>query len=206
MPQRLITEASIRTGLALSPSSIRDLLLSMGVSTSPKNYAKVRKIALETGISFPFPLMKTDKPRRVLFDEKLLEKLSKECWSRAEMLNQLGYSHGRIPLPLERQMSELGLSFPTGRGNKKKSLAHNLLKSKRVSGQTLRKILVTELDRTDECCYCGQGPHWNGKPLVLQVDHRDGVKSNNSPENLDIVCPNCHTQTPTFSGRNLKRE
>lgn len=45
-------------------------------------------------------------------------------------------------------------------------------------------------------------PVWNGKLLVLQLDHINGVSNDHRIENLRILCPNCHTQTETFAGRN----
>lgn len=46
---------------------------------------------------------------------------------------------------------------------------------------------------------------WLGKPLSLQLDHIDGNKKNNDPSNLRLLCPNCHSQTKTFAGRNTAR-
>lgn len=51
------------------------------------------------------------------------------------------------------------------------------------------------------CAECGLGPTWNGKPLVLQLDHINGVYNDNRLNNLRILCPNCHTQTATFVGK-----
>ena len=50
-----------------------------------------------------------------------------------------------------------------------------------------------------ECNCCGI-TEWNGKPLVLEIDHIDGQYWNNTRENLQFLCPNCHAQktsTPT---------
>lgn len=55
------------------------------------------------------------------------------------------------------------------------------------------------------CNLCLQGPMWNGKPLTLQVDHIDGNSDDSSPGNIRLVCPNCHTQTETFSTRVKKQ-
>lgn len=52
--------------------------------------------------------------------------------------------------------------------------------------------------RGDKCEECGLGNEWNGKPLTLQLDHIDGDSDNDDIENLRLLCPNCHTQTPTF--------
>ena len=67
---------------------------------------------------------------------------------------------------------------------------------------TLRRYL--EDSRGVICELCDQGPIHNGKPLTLQVDHINGDSDNNLPSNLRLLCPNCHTQTDTFTGRNKK--
>ena len=54
------------------------------------------------------------------------------------------------------------------------------------------------------CTVCGISEH-NGKPIVLECDHIDGDRKNNSVSNLRLMCPNCHSQTDTFKGRNKKR-
>ena len=56
----------------------------------------------------------------------------------------------------------------------------------------------------DSCCKCG----WNKKHPVtdsvpLEVHHIDGNAFNNSENNLELLCPNCHSLTPTH--RNLNK-
>jgi len=53
----------------------------------------------------------------------------------------------------------------------------------------------------NECYICHLGPVWNGQPLVLQLDHINGKNNDHRPENLRILCPNCHTQTETYAGK-----
>lgn len=65
-----------------------------------------------------------------------------------------------------------------------------------------QKLLAAGL-LVNKCSICGQGPEWSGRPLVLQLDHKNGNNRDNRIENLRIICPNCHTQTDTFTGRNL---
>ena len=64
---------------------------------------------------------------------------------------------------------------------------------------TIRKVL-TEVTGY-KCSCCGISEH-NSLPLTLQVDHIDGNAGNNSPDNLRLICPNCHSQSDTFSGKN----
>lgn len=54
----------------------------------------------------------------------------------------------------------------------------------------------------DVCMLCGQTDVWNGQPLKLEIDHVNGNKKDCRWENLRKVCPNCHSQTDTYCGRN----
>jgi hypothetical protein len=73
------------------------------------------------------------------------------------------------------------------------------------SSRWLKKAkLLREGYLTNCCSECGIS-EWCGKPLVIQIDHLNGVKDDWRIENLRMLCPNCHSQTDTFGGRNLKR-
>lgn len=51
------------------------------------------------------------------------------------------------------------------------------------------------------CAECGTGPEWNGKELILELDHVNGNPYDDRIENLRFLCPNCHRQTPTYGNR-----
>ena len=55
----------------------------------------------------------------------------------------------------------------------------------------------------DKCSQCGIS-EWQGQKLSIQLDHIDGDSDNNKLENCRLLCPNCHSLTPTFSGKNTK--
>lgn len=73
----------------------------------------------------------------------------------------------------------------------------NFYKGKVNFNTTLKRVLIYLFG--EKCTECGNGKIWNNKPLTLQVDHKDGNSDNNFPNNLRLLCPNCHTQTDTFS-------
>lgn len=53
----------------------------------------------------------------------------------------------------------------------------------------------------DKCSKCGVS-EWNDAALVFELEHKDGNSENNRPDNVCLLCPNCHSQTSTFKGKN----
>jgi 5-methylcytosine-specific restriction endonuclease McrA len=75
---------------------------------------------------------------------------------------------------------------------------------KKVSRATLLRLIRDHNLLPKQCSECGISAKWNGIPLTLHVDHINGVNTDNRLENLRYLCPNCHTQTDTYAGRNKK--
>lgn len=65
-----------------------------------------------------------------------------------------------------------------------------------IKGRLIRAGLLV-----DACYECGIS-EWRGKPLSLALHHVNGDGSDNRLENLQLLCPNCHSQTENFAGRN----
>lgn len=67
------------------------------------------------------------------------------------------------------------------------------------------KRALEEIGREKKCSICNIGETWNNKPLVLQIEHKDGNFVNNIESNLEYLCPNCHSQTETFCTKNINK-
>tara|TARA_Y100000310_G_C20574314_1_gene759701 strand:- start:363 stop:1073 length:711 start_codon:yes stop_codon:yes gene_type:complete len=68
----------------------------------------------------------------------------------------------------------------------------------------LKRRLIKEQLLEEKCYICKCGPIWNKKPLSLQLNHKNGQSKDNRLFNLELLCPNCHSQTKDFAGRKLK--
>lgn len=69
----------------------------------------------------------------------------------------------------------------------------------------LKRRLIREGYIEDRCNRCG----WNGKVVgaeftPCELHHKDGNSHNHSLDNLELICPNCHSLTPNYRAKNKK--
>lgn len=98
--------------------------------------------------------------------------------------------------------SNKGRTFSCKRKTKEEALNEIFVTGSIKKGRDI-KLYAKRFGFLKDECICGQGPEWNGRKLVLQLDHINGISSDNRLSNLRLLCPNCHSQTDTFSGRNV---
>lgn len=91
-----------------------------------------------------------------------------------------------------------GQAWSIGRQAQNRKPAAKLLVQSSTGGYRekayrLRRAL-TEVGRDYVCACCGLDGQWNGKKIVLQVHHKNNDFCDNRLENLEYLCPNCHSQ------------
>ncbi len=83
----------------------------------------------------------------------------------------------------------------------------DLLEGKRPSYQTykVKLYLLRYGYKENKCDKCGI-TEWNGKPLNMELHHKNGISYDHRLENLEMICPNCHAQTDTYRSKNKTKE
>lgn len=135
----------------------------------------------------------------------------KTSHSYSDCLRQLGLGTkgGSSTNVLKQRIRELECNIDHFKGasahSNKQNLSDILVKnSSYASTSNLKNRLIKEGFLDYKCSNCGI-EDWMGSPLSLQLDHINGINNDNRLENLRLLCPNCHSQTATFSGKNKKK-
>ena len=145
--------------------------------------------------------------------EELIE-LTKQSISYSDMLRKLKLStngstnHRTLKSYLEKHSistKHFTLSIPNKRPNNVYTLNEILIENSTYTNRhSLKKRLITEGYFEYKCNICTIS-NWNNTPISLQLDHINGVHNDNRIENLRLLCPNCHSQTATYAGKNTSK-
>ena len=118
--------------------------------------------------------------------------------SKAYMCKQLNCK----PETLNWWLDKMGLNYNGNQGSKgkrspKRRSALEYIETEAVRSCRLKELLIEEGYKEARCEEC-KLREWNGKPIPLELHHIDGNRFNNEFDNVQILCCNCHAQTPSF--------
>jgi len=71
-----------------------------------------------------------------------------------------------------------------------------------IQSYKLKQKLLNEKVFESKCQKCNK-QEWLGHSIPLELHHKDGINSNNSLLNLELLCPNCHALTSNYRGKNI---
>lgn len=139
------------------------------------NLEKIKK-AVEESVNFTEVLDKIGVPRQGNNSKTLRNILDN---------NNISYSH----------FTGRARSYVTNYVNVSEYLNGN----KKIKSSKLKEKLLKENLIENRCAICNI-TEWQGKSITLQLHHIDGNPNNNNLENLQLLCPNCHSQTDNYCG------
>lgn len=147
-------------------------------------------------------------------NEELIEILNISK-SFKEVVTKIGYNYrgGAGYAAVKRTLKLRNINIPkyyvseyTG-GGKKYELTDILIENSPYTYTNSLKHKLIKLNLLEnKCSKCGNRGIWNNEKLVLHLEHKNGDNCDNRLENLTILCPNCHSQTKTYAGKNTNKK
>lgn len=125
------------------------------------------------------------------------DKMSSSCKkSYQDSLRLSGYDkYQSLPDYTKKAMS-------WSKGKILKSIDSIFCKNSSSSNGLIKRAIVENNLFENKCSICNIST-WLNSPLTLELDHINGDSTDNQLSNLRLLCPNCHSQTPTFRGKNI---
>ncbi len=133
-----------------------------------------------------------------------LQKIVQESFSYREVAGKLGYQRdgGGTIKSIHKMCEELNLDTSHFKGQSWNKENYDYLSfstnSKKKNGEHTRNPLIFLRGHKCECCGLTE---WLNQPITLEIHHVDGDRTNNTLENLQLLCPNCHSYTPNWRRR-----
>lgn len=211
-PRRYSEEQLVRA--VADAQTMSDVLRALGPVPRGGNYESVRAHIERLGLAGPAGETRRGRALGSVTVAELAEAVG-AARSIAQVAATLGVAKGGNCGRLAARIATLGLdtSHFRGSGWRRGSttpvfpatpLAELLVKGRRYSSNVLKRRLIREGVKEPQCEGCLLY-EWCGEPVPLELDHIYGDRADNRPENLRLLCPNCHALTPTYRGRNIGR-
>lgn len=150
-------------------------------------------------------------PKRVhTYSEFQLREAVSDSFSLAETLRKLGIeasggNYATINSRIKRFNIDIshftGMLWSKGKTIGPKRDTNDYLSNKiRINTHSLKLRLIKEGVFNHKCYSCGLTT-WQNTPIPIELHHIDGNNKNNSLDNLQILCPNCHAQTDNYCSK-----
>ncbi len=159
--------------------------------------------------------------KHIKYTKELLAPIVADSKSYAEIIRRLGIKQGggTQRLLIER-IKDYELSTLHFLGTRRNSglehtggsrklhwtevLIFNRRNGRKETTNRLRRAMI-ESGIPYVCDECGCSPEWRGRLLVLEINHKNGDNRDNQKNNVQFICPNCHSQTENFRSKNIGR-
>lgn len=133
---------------------------------------------------------------------------SRECGKRGLKYHESRCKENPGKLPPPRKTEAFYEAMKKRRGkvtNQHTNVDWSLISFEKLGGGKRRERLFEEANHS--CTQCGFNKTRDNGRSILEIDHIDGDHTNNTRENLRVLCPNCHALTPNFRnwGRNPEK-
>lgn len=204
---------TIEKVLANSSSKSEFFKLMGWKENSGYNYKKFNKLVNDYDLDishFTF--------RRSSYSIEKLKDVVSSSYGYSDVMRKLGISlsggnHASLKKKIKLNNIDishfLGKSWNTGsryiNNGKKYDSTDIFIENSNYSRYHLKNRILKEGLLKYECEKCLNKGDWNGEALTLQLDHINGINNDNRLKNLRFLCPNCHSQTKTFAGKNINK-
>lgn len=204
----IVFEREALVAAAQGATSVVEVVRRLGGGQGRAQYDRVRQQLISEGISVVDPRKQRrfrDVPREEFADAVARSRSIAQCAKILEVS-----ANGAILRRFHELVAEYGLdvshmlgqAHARGTRGKQRSKPTDILifdpsAQRRLNSHPLRAAMM-RVGFLYRCAICGTGPVWQGHQITLEVDHISGDYTDNRPQNLRFLCPNCHATTPTF--------
>jgi hypothetical protein len=197
--------------------NIKQLLTTLGLSPRGGNYEIIKRRLKRLGVE-KFCQNRNNTAmhcRKEMTWEKIAEE-AKTCYSFAELLSRFGYSrYGgtmvyKVKALIKKHNIDIshftGQLWSKGKTLPKKDVNYYLTKDseRAITTNSLRQKLLAQGIKDHRCEKCN-GTDWQSQKMPLELHHIDGDRHNNTLDNIQLLCPNCHALTDNYRGKNKSR-
>ncbi len=222
VPRRTWTEEGLRAAVEQA-RSLNDVFVRLGLTVGGSQWQVIRSLILDRGWSTthwnrPLGGVQTASNRGRDFRAALagsdVPEIVRNARSRAEVIRALGFEPDSMSyrwlgdflhehdVRIDHFEAPHAAMHRNRRRRYRWPLEDILVEDSTYTDLSTLKRRLIEAGLLDPwCAICGID-EWLGRPITLHLDHLNGVRTDHRIDNIRLICPNCHSQTETFAGRN----